>query len=306
MAISAFMVVRDVASQGYPFIEAIASAIPICDEFLVSDGYSTDGTWEALQILGTIYPGKIQLFRDRWRGSTRHGGIIATMTNVLKRRCRFEYCLNLQANEIVHEAAAAQIRDLPMLYPDADLFRLPFLTLLGTSVTWLVDFRRRLFRNLPYVVSKADGFDCGYEPRRMWNQPRKLFRYLLHRTGERLVYLDRPFYRYRAVFPEQYLRKLEQHALLYQHDYQRELAFARRVWAITDVINQTPDDFWNAMREFFDNATWRDCAPGEQPRDVPRRMIRFPIDPPHITSRLAGRWRYDVEASLAALRLAPA
>jgi hypothetical protein len=48
MEISGFMIVRNVISQGYPFLEAIASVLPICDEFLVSDGYSDDGTFEVL------------------------------------------------------------------------------------------------------------------------------------------------------------------------------------------------------------------------------------------------------------------
>jgi hypothetical protein len=301
MAISGFMIVRNVASQGYPFIEAIASALPICDEFLVSDGYSRDGTWEALGALNALHPEKIRLFRDEWRGSTEDGGVIATMTNVLKSRCRFDFCLNLQANEIVHEAAITQIRSLPVLYPEAEIFRLPFLTLMGTNLTWFVDFRRRLFRNLPYIVSKTDGFDCGYEPRRMLTQPRKLYDYVLHRTGERLVYLVRPFYRYRAAFPEQYLRKLEQHALLYNRDPQKELEFARRVWAIINTSKPTPDDFWSAMQGFFDNAMWRDCTRGKQASDAPRRMIQFPGEPPQIMSRLAGKWRYDVEESLEAL-----
>jgi len=35
------MIVKDVLSQEYPFMEAIAQALPICDEFLISDEYST-------------------------------------------------------------------------------------------------------------------------------------------------------------------------------------------------------------------------------------------------------------------------
>lgn len=35
------MIVRNVAVQGYPYLEAIRSALPICDEFLVSDGFSS-------------------------------------------------------------------------------------------------------------------------------------------------------------------------------------------------------------------------------------------------------------------------
>ncbi len=43
MGITGFTTIRNGIVQGYPFLETIASALPICDEFLVSDGYSTDG-----------------------------------------------------------------------------------------------------------------------------------------------------------------------------------------------------------------------------------------------------------------------
>ncbi len=299
------MIVRNVVAQGYPFVEAIAAALPICDEFLVSDGYSSDGTWKALTALAASHPAKIRLFQDEWRGSTERGGIIAAMTNVLKPRCRFEYCLNLQANEIIHEAAAAQIRDLPALYPGVEIFRMPFLTLLGTDLTWHVDFRRRLFRNSPSIVSKADGFDCGYDPRLMWREPHKLYRYILHRTGERVIYLPRPIYRYRALFPEQYVAKLEQHCALYTRStfLHRELEFARRVWAATNTDRSSPGEFWVAMREFFDDAMWQPRASGAPPKDVPRRMIPFSDPPPGIMRPLAGKWRYDVDSSLDALRI---
>lgn len=303
MAISGFMVVRNVLSQGYPFIEAIAAALPICDEFLVSDGCSTDGTWDALQVLADSCPGKIRLFQDEWQGSTQRGGVVATMTNVLKPRCRFDYCLNIQANEIVHEASAAQIRDLPLLYPDAEMFRLPFLTLLGTGLSWHADFRRRLFKNTDYIVSKADGFDCGYEPRLLWRQPHKLYRYLLHRIGDQLIYLPRPVYRYRALFPKQYLTKLEEHCALYTRStfIRRELEYARRIWAATGAHRSSPDEFWAAMGEFFDHAMWHECARGAAPKHVPRRLVPFPGDPPQVMRRLAGKWEYDIDSSLNAL-----
>ena len=52
--ISGFMVVRDVYKQGYPFVSAIASALQVCDEFLISDGYSTDGTFEIIQEISKL------------------------------------------------------------------------------------------------------------------------------------------------------------------------------------------------------------------------------------------------------------
>lgn len=35
---------RNSIEVGYPFVEAILSALPLCDEFLINDGGSVDGT----------------------------------------------------------------------------------------------------------------------------------------------------------------------------------------------------------------------------------------------------------------------
>jgi len=42
--ITCFMIVRNALNQGYPFLEARAQALPVCDEMLLGDGGSTDGT----------------------------------------------------------------------------------------------------------------------------------------------------------------------------------------------------------------------------------------------------------------------
>ena len=303
--ISGLMVVRNGVSQGYPFVEAITAALPICDEFLISDGFSLDGTWEALNTLAAFYPGQIRLFQDRWAESIGTGTVIADVTNVLKRRCRLDYCLNIQANEIVHEATLGELRELATLYPEAELFRIPFLTIMGESLTWHADFRRRLFRNRPYVISKSDGFDCGYAPKLMWSQPGRLYRYILHRTGDQLVYLTKPVYRYRAIFPKNYLAKLEEHCRTLTRSplAKKELEYARSVWAQTKVESSSPEAFWSAMRNFFDEAIWRDNPPGIAPdREIPRRCIAFPLNSPEIMKPLFGKWQYDVKGSLAALR----
>jgi hypothetical protein len=303
--ISGLMVVRNCVSQGYPFIEAIRASLPICDEFLISDGFSSDGTWEALNTLAAIFPGQIRLFQDRWTESTGSGTIIADATNVVRERCRFSHCLNIQANEIVHEDTLIELRELPALFPEAEMFRIPFLTIMGEKLTWHSDFRRRLFKNRPYIISKSDGFDCGYAPRLMWSQPGRLYRYILHRTGERLVYLTKPVYRYRAIFPKNYLVKLEEHCRILTRSplARRELEYARTVWAQSNVESTSPEVFWNAMGKFFDEAMWRDNPAGVAPdNDIPRRRIVFPLDPPEIIKPLFGRWQYDLNGSLAVLQ----
>lgn len=48
--------VRNCIENGYPVIESILSKYPICSEYKVNDGGSTDGTLEALLELSEVYP----------------------------------------------------------------------------------------------------------------------------------------------------------------------------------------------------------------------------------------------------------
>jgi hypothetical protein len=197
------------------------------------------------------------------------------------------------------------MRDLATLYPDAEMFRIPFLTIMGGNLAWHWDFRRRLFRNRPYIISKSDGFDCGYSPRLMWSHPWLLYHYMLHRTGDQIVYLSQPVYRYRAIFPNNYLAKLEEHCRFLTRSAlaRRELEYARDTRAQSKARDSSADAFWATMKKFFDEEIWHDNPPGVAPGiDHPRRCIDFPLDTPEIIKPLLGKWQYDVNSSLAALR----
>ena len=81
--ISGFMIVKDVLKQGYPFVEAVASSLPICDEFLISDGYSTDGTFEIVQRMANLNK-KIKFFRQAWPSARRYS-ILSEVTNAVRK-----------------------------------------------------------------------------------------------------------------------------------------------------------------------------------------------------------------------------
>jgi len=310
VTISGFMILKNAVSQGYPFLEAIVAALPICDEFLISDGYSSDETWEALQILERRYPGKVRLFRDEWRGQTERGEILATMTNLLKQRCTGSYCLYVQANEIIHESSLEELRNLPVLYPDVEIFRLPFYNIMGGRLLWIVDFRRRLFKNKEYIISKGDAYDVGYDPKRFVFRPRKLMDYLLYAKGEHTYYLPEPFYRYRAIFPVNYLKKLESRAGLYKRNnlaymWNKEYLYAKNAFETTPPT-WYPKEFWQKIRIYFDEVMWRDLPAGISPTAaVPRRCIRELADNPKIMNHLLDKWEYDLQDSLNALYSAP-
>ena len=46
MKISGYTTVRNCITQKYPFVESILSMINFCDEVVVLDGGSTDGSYE--------------------------------------------------------------------------------------------------------------------------------------------------------------------------------------------------------------------------------------------------------------------
>jgi hypothetical protein len=294
--LSGYMIVRDVVDQGYPYLEAIRSALPVCDEFLISDGFSSDATWEGLEALRVRFPDKIRLFRDSWEGGTNHGEILAAMSNRLRERCGGAYCLNLQANEIIPRVSLEQIARLPLLYPKIDLFRLPFDTVMGRRLHWMVDFRNRLFRNDSDIVSLGDAYDVGWKPG--VQRPACLDQWTVH--------LPLPVRRYRGLFPVNYIRKHENRLRLFQsprsqHFTRKEVDFARRLLAQLQST-ALPEAFWREIQRYFDERMWQDNPGDYQPGpNIPRKMSGFQNDQDGQLDHLSDLWEYDFRESLKAV-----
>lgn len=158
--ISGFMAVKDGIKLGYPFVEAILSVLPVCDEFLVVDGFSDDGTRETLIDLIRWNP-KVRMIQLKWKqGDT--GETIAEVMNMAKDLCHCEWCLNVQADEVYHEDQLETIRGLSGEYPDANSFRFGFLHFYGdfehvqksSAYTEAV----RMFRNIEGIYAEHDGW----------------------------------------------------------------------------------------------------------------------------------------------------
>ena len=293
--LSGFMIVRNVASQGYPFIEAIRSALPICDEFLVSDGYSTDETWRALEILRDRHPDKVKLFRDDWPGGHNRGTTQARVTNALRPRCSGRYMFQLQANEILHEKSAAEIRALTGLWPNTPLFRLPFHNLLGDRLLWMTDHRRRLAVNRPDIISLSDSYDLGPAPS-VFQRIRRRIRH--EPSAAQNAWLSEPIYRYRVLFPSDYVRRLEA-ATDRSHLWVKELNYARDLHAQMDPERDDPAEFWRRMREYFDRVMFENLPPGVTiASSIPRRCAGEITAAPAIMRPLFGKWTYPLKESL--------
>ncbi len=257
--ISGFMIVKNVLEQGYPFVEAIASALPACDEFLVSDGYSTDGTYEILEKIVVKNP-KVKIYRYRWP-EKKNMTVLADVTNEVRDRCQYDYIFSVQANEIIHELSATYIKALPSIYPTVNTFSFPFVQLLNTRK--LVDeYRFRFSKNLSEVSAIEDAWRLGLNKRylrkkklKALSNPKRLFNYLdkgielvyannCHDHLSRAIYLPRPIYRYWALFPESFLKKAKRHAEYFTMSKFQELF---------DALKSREEDpeFWKLASEFL-------------------------------------------------------
>jgi glycosyltransferase involved in cell wall biosynthesis len=102
MKISGFSFVRNAVDLYYPVVESIRSILPICDEFVVAAGDSTDGTTELLRSLGDP---KLKIIETVW--DTKQfvrGASNAQQTNLALAACTGDWAFYLQADEVVHEA----------------------------------------------------------------------------------------------------------------------------------------------------------------------------------------------------------
>lgn len=263
--ISCFTITNNVLSQGYPFVESIISAIPICDEFIICDGYSTDGTWETLKTLAKIYP-KIKLYKDKWANKSKEGNVLSIMTNKAKERCNGKFLLYLQSNEVIHEESANRIKSLPNFHRAAlELFHLPFLYIIGKDLVFGEEFRSRLVANNKEIGAINDAGHLSYYRSSINKYILKSISLDLFKTRDKLhklfpvyepgidgirrpyihINLPKPIFRYFGIFKENFIEKMKNHKMIssnYENQYSQ----------IINLINdRSPLDFPTLWYEFM-------------------------------------------------------
>ena len=101
MRVSGFTFVRNAIDLYYPVVESITSILPICDEFIVAAGDSTDGTTELLR---RIKDPKLKIIETVWDKSLFvRGATNAHQTNIALDACTGDWAFYVQADEVVHE-----------------------------------------------------------------------------------------------------------------------------------------------------------------------------------------------------------
>ena len=115
MKISGFTILRHGTKFDYPYLESLRSLLPLVDELVVNVGIGEDDTLPVLQKFARDEgAGKVVLFESHWPlddPEKRKGGqILAEQTNLALDRCTGDWCVYLQADEILHEENLSEIR----------------------------------------------------------------------------------------------------------------------------------------------------------------------------------------------------
>jgi hypothetical protein len=134
MTISGFTIARNGEKYYYPIRESILSALPLVDEFIVAlaEGDPDDHTRE---LLLSINSSKIKIYSRTWDPSSfKDGRILREETDFALGKCSGDWCLYLQADEVLHEADHPRILEACSRFldqPQVDGFLFDFLHFWG-------------------------------------------------------------------------------------------------------------------------------------------------------------------------------
>ncbi len=102
MKVTGFTFIRNGIKYDFPYLEAIKSILPLCDEFIVAVGQCDDGTRASIE---NIDP-KIRIIDTVWNDSLREGGkVLAIETDKAFKEVAADsdWAFYIQGDEVVHQ-----------------------------------------------------------------------------------------------------------------------------------------------------------------------------------------------------------
>lgn len=119
MKISGLVCVRNGISLDYCFQEAIQSLVPACDEVVVCDSDSDDGTTEVIQTLAATYP-TIRIINRPWTKPWREITWWTDWLNWARERLEHPLLLQLDGDEVLCPKAIPSILEIARVAENLD------------------------------------------------------------------------------------------------------------------------------------------------------------------------------------------
>lgn len=164
MKVTGFTFIRNAVANDYPIKEAILSILPLCDDFVVALGNSTD---ETSALVKSIAPEKIRTIDTVWDDNLKEGGFVfANETNkaLAAAAVDADWLIYIQGDEAIHEDYLPLIKkelEEELNNDDVEALLLKYKHFYA-SYDYLAESRRwyrrevRILKNLPGIHSYKD------------------------------------------------------------------------------------------------------------------------------------------------------
>ena len=148
--LGAYCITYNAIEQAFPFMESINNFLSFCDEVIVNDCGSTDGTFE---ILSNINNSKLKIIRSVW--DFNNPAEMGKQKTLARYSVSSDMCIQFDVDEFVPEWQFDSIHSLIRNFPHIVLFDLPCITFSGGMKTVAAKenfYKWRLSKNIPGIV----------------------------------------------------------------------------------------------------------------------------------------------------------
>ena len=160
--ISGYVTTMNCIENGYPIADCVNSMLEFCDEVIVVDGGSTDGTWEMLNEAASsndkVKPHQHKIDFNSQRFAYESDGKQKARARDL---CTKEYCWQMDADEVVPAGDGEKVKNICKNWPAlAEIISLPVIEYWGSTEKVRVDvnpWKWRLSVNAPHITHGIPG-----------------------------------------------------------------------------------------------------------------------------------------------------